>query len=201
MPGSSQKSNRRRRRTRGPGLQHQAGRGGVNVDLFSMVPVEAQPQRLRRGINACNEIARQQGYSEWIHFDETVLGGDFLADQPPVLEMCNWAPQHHRSAHRMGVPFNRTPEGQRALRLFGGSLVNALSSPAPPRASKCSTPSTNKPAAGKPKAWSKIRILGIPLACSSTTAPASASSPRICAPCRSALSAPTPSSWPPADTD
>jgi succinate dehydrogenase / fumarate reductase flavoprotein subunit len=75
------------------------------------------------GINACNDIARQQGYSEWIHFDETVLGGDFLADQPPVLEMCNWAPRIVDLLDRMGVPFNRTPEGQRELRLFGGSLV------------------------------------------------------------------------------
>jgi succinate dehydrogenase / fumarate reductase flavoprotein subunit len=74
------------------------------------------------GINACNDIARQQGYSEWMHFDETALGGDFLADQPPVLEMCNWAPRIIDLLDRMGVPFNRTPEGQRALRLFGGSL-------------------------------------------------------------------------------
>jgi len=51
-----------------------------------------------------------------------VLGGDFLADQPPVLEMCQWAPKIIDLLDRMGVPFNRTPEGQRALRLFGGSL-------------------------------------------------------------------------------
>ena len=57
-----------------------------------------------------------------MHFDETVLGGDFLADQPPVLEMCNWAPKIIDLLDRMGVPFNRTPEGQRDLRLFGGSL-------------------------------------------------------------------------------
>src|SRR5437773_544708 len=96
---------------------------GVNVDLFSMVPVKRSHSVCAQGgINACNDIARQQGYSEWIHFDETVLGGDFLADQPPVLEMCNWAPKIIDLLDRMGVPFNRTPEGQRALRLFGGSL-------------------------------------------------------------------------------
>ncbi len=96
---------------------------GVNVDLFSMVPVKRSHSVCAQGgINACNEIARQQGYSEWIHFDETALGGDFLADQPPVLEMCNWAPRIIDLLDRMGVPFNRTPEGQRALRLFGGSL-------------------------------------------------------------------------------
>lgn len=95
----------------------------VPVDLFSMVPVKRSHSVCAQGgINACNDIARQQGYSEWMHFDETVLGGDFLADQPPVLEMCNWAPKIIDLLDRMGVPFNRTPEGQRALRLFGGSL-------------------------------------------------------------------------------
>ena len=97
---------------------------GVNVDLFSMVPVKRSHSVCAQGgINACNDIARQQGYSEWIHFDETVLGGDFLADQPPVLEMTTWAPKIIDLLDRMGVPFNRTNEGQRALRLFGGSLI------------------------------------------------------------------------------
>jgi succinate dehydrogenase / fumarate reductase, flavoprotein subunit len=96
---------------------------GVSVDLISMVPVKRSHSVCAQGgINACNEIARQQGYSEWEHFEETALGGDFLADQPPVLEMTNWAPKIIDLLDRMGVPFNRTPEGQRALRLFGGSL-------------------------------------------------------------------------------
>lgn len=96
---------------------------GIDVDLFSMTPVRRSHSVCAQGgINACNEIARQQGYSEWMHFDETALGGDFLADQPPVLEMCNWAPRIIDLLDRMGVPFNRTPEGQRDLRLFGGSL-------------------------------------------------------------------------------
>jgi succinate dehydrogenase / fumarate reductase flavoprotein subunit len=96
---------------------------GVDVDLFSMIPVRRSHSVCAQGgINATNDIARQQGYSEWMHFDETALGGDFLADQPPVLEMCQWAPKIIDLLDRMGVPFNRTPEGQRALRLFGGSL-------------------------------------------------------------------------------
>ncbi|MGA2499001.1 MAG: succinate dehydrogenase flavoprotein subunit [Tepidisphaeraceae bacterium] len=96
---------------------------GVHVDLFSMVPVKRSHSVCAQGgINACNEIARQQGYSEWMHFDETCVGGDFLADQPPVREMCYWGPRIIDLLDRMGVPFNRTPEGQRDLRLFGGSL-------------------------------------------------------------------------------
>src|SRR3954464_7598454 len=107
----------------GPPVPLKLAELGIPVDLFSMVPVKRSHSVCAQGgINACNDIARQQGFSEWMHFDETVLGGDFLADQPPVLEMCNWAPKIIDLLDRMGVPFNRTPEGQRALRLFGGSL-------------------------------------------------------------------------------
>jgi succinate dehydrogenase / fumarate reductase flavoprotein subunit len=96
---------------------------GVPVDLFSLVPVKRSHSVCAQGgINACNEVARQQGYSEYEHFDETIYGGDFLADQHPVLEMANWAPKIIDLLDRMGVPFNRTAEGMRDLRLFGGSL-------------------------------------------------------------------------------
>ncbi|MBX3372395.1 MAG: succinate dehydrogenase flavoprotein subunit [Phycisphaeraceae bacterium] len=96
---------------------------GIPVDLFSLVPVKRSHSVCAQGgINACNEISRQQGYSEYMHFDETVYGGDFLQHQPPVYEMCHWAPRIIDLLDRMGVPFNRTAEGQRDLRLFGGSL-------------------------------------------------------------------------------
>lgn len=96
---------------------------GIQVDLFSIVPVKRSHSVCAQGgINACNEVARQQGYSEYEHFDETIYGGDFLADQHPVLEMANWAPKIIDLLDRMGVPFNRTSEGFRDLRLFGGSL-------------------------------------------------------------------------------
>ena len=96
---------------------------GLPVDLFSLVPVKRSHSVCAQGgINACNEVARQQGYSEYEHFDETIYGGDFLADQHPVLEMANWAPRIIDLLDRMGVPFNRTAEGYRDLRLFGGSL-------------------------------------------------------------------------------
>ena len=100
-----------------------AAEAGVAVDLFSMIPVKRSHSVCAQGgINACNEVARQQGYSEYQHFDETLYGGDFLADQNPVLEMANWAPRIIDLLDRMGVPFNRTNEGRRDLRLFGGSL-------------------------------------------------------------------------------
>ncbi|WP_428389226.1 FAD-binding protein [Mucisphaera sp.] len=96
---------------------------GTPVDLFSVVPVKRSHSVCAQGgINACNKVARQQGYSEWQHMDETLYGGDFLNHQPPVYEMAHWAPKVIDLLDRMGVPFNRTFEGERDLRLFGGSL-------------------------------------------------------------------------------
>jgi len=95
----------------------------IAVDLISMVPVKRSHSVCAQGgINACNEVARQQGFSEWEHMSETLYGGDYLAHQPPVYEMTDWAPRIIDLFDRMGVPFNRTPEGNRDLRLFGGSL-------------------------------------------------------------------------------
>ena len=46
---------------------------GLNVDLFSVVPVKRSHSVCAQGgINACNEVSRQQGYSEYEHFDETI---------------------------------------------------------------------------------------------------------------------------------
>lgn len=96
---------------------------GLEVDLFSMVPVKRSHSVCAQGgINAANDVARQQGYSEWMHFDETIYGGDFLNHQPPVYEMAMWAPKIIHLLDRMGVPFNRTAEGYHDLRMFGGSL-------------------------------------------------------------------------------
>ena len=74
------------------------------------------------GINSVNDLTRQLGDNEWKHFDDTVYGGDFLQHQPPVKEMADWAPQIIDLMDRLGVTFNRTPEGFRDQRRFGGTL-------------------------------------------------------------------------------
>ena len=96
---------------------------GVAVDLFSMVPVKRSHSVCAQGgINACTEPVRQEGFSEYDHFDETLYGGDFLNHQPPVYEMAHWAPKIIDLLDRMGVPFNRTNEGFLDRRYFGGSV-------------------------------------------------------------------------------
>jgi succinate dehydrogenase / fumarate reductase flavoprotein subunit len=96
---------------------------GVHVYLISMVPVKRSHSVCAQGgINSVNDLTRQQGDTEWLHLDDTVYGGDFLQHQPPVKEMCDWGPKIVNLLDRLGVPFNRTPEGLLDQRRFGGTL-------------------------------------------------------------------------------
>jgi len=96
---------------------------GVHVYLISMVPVKRSHSVCAQGgINSVNPLTRQQGDTEYLHLDDTVYGGDFLQHQPPVKEMCDWGPRIIDLLDRLGVPFNRTPEGLRDQRRFGGTL-------------------------------------------------------------------------------
>ncbi|GJQ26205.1 MAG: succinate dehydrogenase flavoprotein subunit [Phycisphaerae bacterium] len=96
---------------------------GVAVDLVSMVPVKRSHSVCAQGgINSVNTVTRSQGDSEWKHLDDTVYGGDFLNHQPPVKEMTDWGPKIIDLLDRLGVPFNRTPEGNLDRRRFGGTL-------------------------------------------------------------------------------
>ena len=95
----------------------------IDVDLMSLTPVKRSHSVCAQGgINSVNDLTRQQGDSEWLHFDDTVYGGDFLQHQPPVKEMTEWGRKIIDLMDRLGVPFNRTPEGFRDQRRFGGTL-------------------------------------------------------------------------------
>jgi succinate dehydrogenase / fumarate reductase flavoprotein subunit len=95
---------------------------GGTVDLFSIVPVKRSHSVCAQGgINAAKDL-KGEGDSTAQHFDDTIYGGDFLANQTPVKEMCEAAPAIIDLLDRMGVPFNRTPEGLLDFRRFGGTL-------------------------------------------------------------------------------
>jgi len=96
--------------------------GGHKVDLFSVVPVKRSHSVCAQGgINGAVNT-KGEGDSPWKHFDDTVYGGDFLANQPPVKQMCEMAPAIIYLFDRMGVPFSRTTEGLLDFRRFGGTL-------------------------------------------------------------------------------
>lgn len=94
---------------------------GIAVDLFSLVPVKRSHSVCAQGgINGAVNT-KGEGDSPWKHFDDTVYGGDFLANQKQVLAMCEAAPAVIHLLDRMGVMFNRTPEGLLDFRRFGGT--------------------------------------------------------------------------------
>lgn len=97
---------------------------GTHVDLFSLVPVKRSHSVCAQGgINGAVNT-KGEGDSPWLHFDDTVYGGDFLANQPPVKAMCDEAPGIIHLMDRMGVMFSRTPEGLLDFRRFGGTKFN-----------------------------------------------------------------------------
>ena len=94
--------------------------GGGKVDLFSYCPVKRSHSLCAQGgMNACMDTKGEHD-SVYEHFDDTVYGGDFLADQLAVKGMVEAAPKLVKMFDRMGVPFTRTAEGVLDLRNFGG---------------------------------------------------------------------------------
>jgi len=98
-----------------------AAEEGQQVELFSLVPVKRSHSVCAQGgINGAVNT-KGEGDSPYIHFDDTIYGGDFLANQPPVKAMCEAAPSIIHMFDRMGVMFSRTPEGLLDFRRFGGT--------------------------------------------------------------------------------
>lgn len=97
---------------------------GGTVDLFSVVPVKRSHSVCAQGgINGAVNT-KGEGDSPAIHLDDTCYGGDFLANQTLVKTMCDAAPGIIHLLDRMGVMFNRTPEGLLEFRRFGGTLMH-----------------------------------------------------------------------------
>jgi succinate dehydrogenase / fumarate reductase flavoprotein subunit len=97
---------------------------GASVDIVSYVPVRRSHSVCAQGgINGAVNT-KGEGDSPQYHFDDSVYGGDFLANQTMVRDMCFAAPKMIYLLDRMGVPFNRTPEGLLDFRRFGGTLFN-----------------------------------------------------------------------------
>lgn len=97
---------------------------GCHVQLISVTKVKRSHSVCAQGgINAAiNSMGEED--SPLIHAYDTIKGGDFLGDQPPIVEMCLTAPAIIRMMDRFGCPFNRTGEGNLDFRRFGGTLYN-----------------------------------------------------------------------------
>ncbi|MCH9628008.1 MAG: Fumarate reductase flavoprotein subunit [Chlamydiales bacterium] len=97
---------------------------GCRVKLISVTKVKRSHSVCAQGgINAALNL-KGENDSPLIHAYDTIKGGDFLANQPPIVEMCMAAPKIIQMMDRFGCPFNRTPTGHLDARRFGGTLYN-----------------------------------------------------------------------------
>jgi len=97
---------------------------GHFVKLVSIGPARrAHSVCAQGGINAAIN-KKGEGDSPLIHAYDTIKGGDFLADQPPILEMCMAGPSIIHLMDRLGCTFNRSNEGHLDFRRFGGTLYH-----------------------------------------------------------------------------
>nr|WP_223755993.1 succinate dehydrogenase flavoprotein subunit [Myxococcus sp. RHSTA-1-4] len=95
---------------------------GHQVDVLSLVPVKRSHSVCAQGgINGAVNTKGEGDHPD-IHVKDTLRGGDFLAEQVSVKGMCHAAPGIIYLLDRMGVTFNRTPEGLLDFRRFGGTL-------------------------------------------------------------------------------
>ena len=97
---------------------------GCKVSIVSVTKVKRSHSVCAQGgINAALNNKGEDD-SPFLHAYDTIKGGDFLANQPPVVEMCLAAPGIIQMMDRFGCPFNRTPSGHLDVRRFGGTLYN-----------------------------------------------------------------------------
>jgi len=75
---------------------------GYPVDLFSIVPVKRSHSACAQGGMNASVNTKGEGDSPQIHFEETIHGGDYLANQAMVLGMCQKAPGYIDMLDRMG---------------------------------------------------------------------------------------------------
>jgi succinate dehydrogenase / fumarate reductase flavoprotein subunit len=95
-----------------------AGKNVKTAVVSKLYPTRSHTGTAQGGM--CAALANVEDDSwEWHAFD-TVKGSDFLADQDAVDIMCKEAVTAVLELERMGLPFNRTPEGRIDQRRFGG---------------------------------------------------------------------------------
>ena len=96
----------------------EAGPRARTAVLTKLYPTRSHTGAAQGGMCAALANVEDDNW-EWHTFD-TVKGGDYLADQDAVEIMCKEAIDAVYDLEKMGMPFNRTPEGRIDQRRFGG---------------------------------------------------------------------------------
>ena len=90
--------------------------------LTKLYPTRSHTGAAQGGMCAALANVEEDNW-EWHTFD-TIKGGDYLVDQDAAEIMCKEAIEAVIDLEKMGLPFNRTPEGRIDQRRFGGHTRN-----------------------------------------------------------------------------
>ena len=90
--------------------------------LTKLYPTRSHTGAAQGGMCAALANVEEDNW-EWHTFD-TIKGGDYLVDQDAAEIMCREAIDAVIDLEKMGLPFNRTPEGKIDQRRFGGHTRN-----------------------------------------------------------------------------
>ncbi|WP_336920841.1 succinate dehydrogenase flavoprotein subunit [Aquipuribacter sp. SD81] len=100
----------------------EAGKRARTAVLTKLYPTRSHTGAAQGGMCAALANVEEDNW-EWHTFD-TVKGGDYLVDQDAAEVMCKEAIDAVLDLEKMGLPFNRTPEGRIDQRRFGGHTRN-----------------------------------------------------------------------------
>jgi succinate dehydrogenase / fumarate reductase flavoprotein subunit len=100
----------------------EAGQRSRTAVLTKLYPTRSHTGAAQGGMCAALANVEDDNW-EWHTFD-TVKGGDYLVDQDAAEIMCREAIDAVLDLEKMGLPFNRTPEGRIDQRRFGGHTRN-----------------------------------------------------------------------------
>ncbi len=100
----------------------ESGQRSRTAVLTKLYPTRSHTGAAQGGMCAALANVEEDNW-EWHTFD-TVKGGDYLVDQDAAEVMCREAVDAVLDLEKMGLPFNRTPEGRIDQRRFGGHTRN-----------------------------------------------------------------------------
>src|SRR5215510_10224243 len=100
----------------------ESGQRARTAVLTKLYPTRSHTGAAQGGMCAALANVEEDNW-EWHTFD-TIKGGDYLVDQDAAEIMAKEAIDAVLDLERMGLPFNRTPEGKIDQRRFGGHTRN-----------------------------------------------------------------------------
>lgn len=102
-----------------------AKRRGHDAIILSLVPAKRSHSKAAQGgmQASLGNVIKGQGDSEDIHFEDTVRGSDWGADQDVVRMFVNTAPKAVRELAAWGVPWSRIQQGDRQVIINGEKVT------------------------------------------------------------------------------